>query len=258
MLKKLCKTLTIIFLTLAGHPGNATPEYVVTTHDQLLGANANSFFVMRTVTIMPGSYYNTEYRTLFLELSAWDGHIRHSCTLRRALAETDPDVDNWVLQETTPPPCDMAGHMRNAGAWFVRPTRTSENHALRLSRQGLDIRWRNEDATEFSPLLGWPYIDTRARAMGVIDDLGDTGMWRDVPDTQCPWCEMFPAGGQIPDTMFENPDFPACAVGTDIAAVPSSGWVFARFICNSDNTDTHGAVFYVPISLETYDASYEE
>ena len=242
-LGRLIATLALFLVgLLAPVPADATPSPAVITHDHLLGANDRSFFVLRTTTIYPGSYYQFTRRLEFLEISVWDGSKRRGCLMRETTSTEDPATDpvDWSHSDAPTAPCTPAQRLRDAGAQYTLPTPIGPPpYALTLTDQSVQIR--RGIGTDPARLLDWAYIDSRARAMGQVG--GVDFLWQQTgAQTVCPYCE---ATEGLPATQ-------ACELDPAATDVPFAPWVFLRLTCWDGSSDISGAVFFIPVSQSTY------
>lgn len=242
--------LLCLILTLVSTASStlATPSAAVITQDQLIAANERSFFVLRSIAIHPGSYYQRSERLDLLEISVWDGSIRATCTLRSVTYAADPNTKklNWASRENPQSPCNLAQQLSAAGASLTMPPPVGPPPwPLTLTDSGVTLQ--RGAGTAPVPLLDRSYVDNRARAMNQVS--GVSFLWQsDDPTPFCPYCEA--TQGMTPTE--------ACALAPQAVQAPMAPWVFLHLTCWDGSGDISGASLFIPVSRKTYDGATPE
>jgi hypothetical protein len=237
--------ILICFAILTPIAAVATPSPAVVTQDQLIGVNDRSFFVLRTTTIYPGSYYQVTHRLEFIELSIWDGSRRGGCLIRETISQDETADGDWKHIDTELSTCDVSTRLRDAGAHFLPLSLSYHSPAVSYWKLGSGGVYRAGEGPKL--ILGWDYIDSRARAMNVVEDVKFA--WNSELFTLCPYCEYVGKELSLDDECRLLPDRPKSNF---------ADWVFLHFTCWSGDGDISGASFYIPVSLKTYYEGYRE
>ncbi len=212
----------------------AASEPVVVTHDQLIGSNEHSFFVLRTVEISRDNI-DTGYRLEFIEISLSDGSRKSGCVLRE-VEEIQLSAGEFARTEMLLSPCDIAARLRQANSEFFPPSRPLKPNLFPTifeKDDGVYIDYGTGQAA--IRLLEWSEIDSYARAISAVQ--GMSSWQRDSRPVRvfCPYCEH--AGDNL--TAGE------CDLLPEVIRPATSPFVFLRFACGAENTDFSGASFYI-------------
>ncbi len=245
MLKRLIITCLTLLAPIAAM---ATPSAAVKFHDQLLGANERSFFVLRSIDIYPGSYYAHTSRLEFIEFSIWDGSRRSGCVLREVVSVDTDTLGAWEHTDTPLPPCDMMQKMHEAGAHFAiggRSLLAAETREMEIQRHDDGIYASIYFNEITGRIVDWDYIDTRARAMSVVEDVKFA--WIDGLHPVCPYCDY------VGDALEAD----ECVIAPSFLDIHSVNWRFLKLSCPSSGVDEPSATLFVPVSLKTYQRAHE-
>lgn len=144
----------------------ATPSPGVVISDQIIGTTPASFFVIRTTTLHPPTYYQHHKRIEFVELSIKDGSILQKCALRETDYASDAGVDRetWTQTEVGKPSCQVFDLLSKRGAGYMTPRSTDTGEAaFRLGVDGLEARDdTSDDSAEWTNVLSAMIIKARA------------------------------------------------------------------------------------------------
>lgn len=234
------------FAMLSG--ANATPDPGIVISDQIIGTSPETFFVIRTITLRPPSYYEYKKRVELVELSIPSGKIEQQCLVRETEYQYDFEAsqETWTQAELVKSGCQVFDVLTKRSANYIEPQRMGPHyHEYRLAAEGVFGRRTDiEDPQPWQLLLTLTDIRNRAGETTMLsrsilswqtdDDLGDS-------------FSLF-----SPDVEYETlPNI------CDLNAAPVSAlrqeWLFQKFICWSGDDDSHGAIFYLPIKSPPVD-----
>lgn len=227
---------------LSGTVANATPAPGIVFSDQLVGVTAERFFVLRTTTLRPPTYYTYRKRLEFIELSMQEGKIARRCTLRETGNQSDPDGDSeiWTQTEIDTDPCPAFAILAEHNAKYIEPRNTGPHaYSFHLGVDGVAVR-DNESDQISKPAYVTPIETVLRRAFGITTIPLEAIPWfvADDPVTEIALIESTLSGDSLHEVCELDP-VPATSIGTT--------WVFLQFRCWSGDDDVDGAVFYVPV-----------
>lgn len=228
--------------------GHATPGSGIVISDQILGTTSQTFFVIRTTTLRPPSYYEYKKRIELVELSIASGTIEQQCLVRETAYEYDFDAsqETWEEAELVESGCQVFDVLTTRGASYIEPQAMGPHyHEFRLTAEGLSVRKTDlDDPRPWQLMLTPADIKTRAAEMTKIS--------RSILS----WQTDDELGGTFslfnPDDEYEAlPDI--CELNAAPVSALRQEWVFQKFVCWSGDDDTHGAIFYLPIKSPLLD-----
>ena len=237
-----CKGLVItvqLFLAsaLAAH---ATPSPGIVISDHIIGTTPTSFFVIRTTTLHPPTYYRHQKRIEFVELSIRDGSILKKCALRETDYVSDAGVDpeSWTQTEMQRPSCQVFGILSKRNAGYMSPRSKGDGMAaFRLGVNGVEARdERSDNNGEWTKIMSVSVI--KARAAKTTSIAASDIPWQFSDDTT----EALIIVGSADDIQ---PLHEKCEL--DPVPVTSRGhdWMFLRLICWPGDADADGANFFI-------------
>lgn len=227
---------------------HATPGSGIVTSDQIIGTTSKTFFVIRTTTLRPPSYYEYKKRIELVELSIASGAIEQQCLVRETAYEYDFDAsqETWEETELVESGCQVFDVLTMRGANYIEPQAMGPHyHEFRLTAEGLLVRKTDhDDPRPWQMMVALADIKTRAAEMTKItrsilswqtdDELGDT-------------FSLF-----SPDDEYETlPDI--CELNAAPVGALRQEWVFQKFVCWSGDDDSYGAIFYLPVKAPPVD-----
>lgn len=236
--KALIFSLTFLVATTA----QATPDAGLVLSDQIVGATARSFFVIRTSTLRPPSYYEYSKRVELVELSIETGGIESKCLVRETAYTTDPNAPStsWVQNELMLPACHPFELLSQKGANYIEPKSVGTSYyKIKLGEDGLSFqKTETDDTGTWMPLL--PLADVKTRALNGSK----------IKTASLPWY----VGEDAPETINAvtiddayEPLYEACTPHQFPFNALRIEWQFIRLNCWSGDDDTWGASFYVPV-----------
>lgn len=237
---------TLSFVMLSG--ANATPGSGIVIADQIIGTTANTFFVIRTTTLRPPSYYEYKKRIELVELSIASGKIEQQCLVRETAYEYDFEAsqETWTEAELVKTRCQVFEVLTKRSANYIEPESMGPHYyEFRLTAEGLSMRKTDIDNPRRWQLsLTLADIKTWAGEMTLLsrsilswqtdDDLGDTFSLFDLDDEY--------------ETL---PDI--CELNAAPLSALRQEWLFQKFICWSGDDDSYGAIFYLPVKAPPVD-----
>jgi hypothetical protein len=232
--------LALILILVAGG-ARATPYAAVQSEDRLLGANDETFFVLRHIHIQPGSYYLRTERWEFIAISLEDGRIQDRCLLRETDFEEHlvDDKSKWQSTERSGPECDVFSKLAQAKAHY--PELIGLNPPLQpVHLEGRVILITRSDSEPPAPLMNWSDIDGFARNMTLIE--GVTLNWLPEGEPFCAYCEAMPAEDGAPE----------CSLSPAVQHVVPNGPVFLNLNCLTGDFESSGARFFIPVSSRLF------
>lgn len=241
MLRSIGLLVTILMTTFAA----ATPSPSVVVSDRIIGATALRFFVIRSTTVQPPSYYEYSKRVEFIELSIETGRVENRCLVRETAFETDLDAPttSWIQRELMPPPCHPFEILSQSGANYIEPDSVGPNtYAFRLDEDGLSFQdTDNEDKETWTSLYSLDGIRDRASKGTLVD--ASILPWQVEVDSS----NSFSIVG-MNDDYYGVPLYKTCMPERNLLETRRIGWSFLRLVCWSGDGDVDGANFYIPIS----------
>lgn len=240
MLRSIGLLIAILMTTFAV----ATPSPSVVISDNLLGATALSYFVIRSTTIQPPSYYEYSKRVEFIEFSIETGRIENRCLVRETAFETDLDAPttSWIQKELTPPACHPFEILSQKGANYIEPERVGPNtYLFRLDEDGLSFQnTDNDDKNIWSSFYSLDHFRERATNGTVVD--ASILPWQVAVDSS----NAFSIVG-MNDDYYGEPLHKTCMLDQNLLSSRRIEWSFLRMICWAGDDDVDGANFYIPI-----------
>lgn len=236
----------VVFAMLSG--SNATPSSGIVISDQIVGTTSSSFFVIRTTTLRPPTYYSYRKRVELVELSIASGKIEQRCLARETAYAYDHEAtqETWNETELASFGCQIFKELSRRGANYIEPESVGpEFHELRLDDHGLAAR-RAEDGEP----RAWQLILTLAQIEARAAET--TKLSTEI----LPW-QTDNVGGETisiikPDAGFETvPEI--CELHSVPARALRSDQLFVKFVCWSGDDDIDGAIFYLPIVPPPFD-----
>lgn len=227
---------------LSGAVANASPSPGIVFSDQLVGVTAERFYVLRTTTLRPPTYYTYHKRIEFVGLSLRDGQIAQRCTLRETSNQSDANADSetWTQTEISTAPCPAFVILAEQSAKYIEPQNTGPHaFSFGLGIDGVMVR-NNASDQNSNPAYVIP-IETilqRASEITTIPLAAIPWFVEDDPVTEIALIESALAGDPLHEVCELEP-VPATSIRTT--------WVFLQFRCWSGDADVDGTVFHVPV-----------
>lgn len=131
-------------VTVAG----ATPNSGIVISDQIIGTTPETFFVIRTTTLRPPTYYAYSKRVELVELSLASGKIEQQCLVRETAYEYDFEAtkETWNQLELPASKCQPFSVLSQRGAAYIEPESMGpEYYEYQLSAEGLAARLADSD-----------------------------------------------------------------------------------------------------------------
>lgn len=234
--------LLLSSLVMMAAPAGATPSPGLALSDSIVGATAKSFFVIRTTTLRPPSYYEYSKRVELVELSVETGTVENRCLVRETAFETDPNAPStsWVQTELMLPACNPFEILSQRGANYIEPESVGPHtYKFRLSEDGLSFQETETDTGDvWTPVY-------------VLDELRELAANATVVDAfNLPWQTGVDAPGTFSiigtDDDYE-PFYETCTPDPLPLKPLRLDWQFLRMVCWSGDDDSDGANFYIPI-----------
>lgn len=236
----------LITLLMTTH-ATATPDAGLALSDQIVGANARNFFVIRTSTLRPPNYYEYSKRVELIELSIETGRIESRCLVRETSYTTDPNAPDtsWVQNELMPTGCHPFEELSKKGANYIEPESVGPNYyTFRLGEDGLSFQeTETDDAPVWTLLL--PLSDVKTKALNGSKIQVESLPWYSGEDAP----EMISVIAV--DDEYE-PLHTACTPHQFPFHALRMKWRFIRLNCWSGDDDAFGANFYVPVSGQLF------
>lgn len=233
--------LFAVFAMLTG--SNATPSPGIVISDQIVGTTSETFFVIRTTTLRPPTYYAYRKRVELVELSIATGKIEQQCLVRETAYEYDFEApqETWEKAELASPDCQVFTELSKRGANYIEPESIGPDYyEFRLDAEGVAFREADlDDPRPWQPMLTLAEIKTRAAQTTIISK--SVLSWQTDDD----------GGGTFsifdPDGEFETlPEM--CELNPAPFRALRAKWMFLKFVCWSGNDDVDGAIFYMPVN----------
>lgn len=237
-----CCGALFIFSSMVMTQAGATPSSGLALSDWIVGTTPKSYFVIRTTTLRPPSYYEYSKRVELLEFSFETRSVESRCLIRETAFETDPNApsSSWVQTELMLPACEPFEILSQKGANYIEPESVGPHtYKFQLSQSGLSFQeTETEDPGLWAPIYG-------------LDDLRDLAARSTSVDAlNLPW----QTGTDAP-TSFSiigtdedyEPIYDTCTPGQSPLSALRLKWQFLHIVCWSGNDDSYGANFYVPI-----------
>lgn len=234
---------TVTTLLFALMPGaQATPDPGIVISDQIIGTTPETFFVIRTTTLRPPSYYEYKKRIELVELSIPSGKIEQQCLVRETEYQYDFEAshETWTQAELVESGCQVFDILKERGANYIEPEgKQPRYYEFRLTTDGVSLRKADlDDPRPWQLML--TLADIKARATEMTKFSRSILSWRTQDDLKDIFSLVDPAG-----------DFVALPELCGLNAPPVSAlrqeWMFQKFICWSGDDDSYGAIFYLPI-----------
>ena len=221
---------------------NASPSPGIVFSDQLVGVTAKRFYVLRTTTLRPPTYYTFHKRIEFVGLSLGNGQVTQRCTLRETNNQSDPNADSeiWTQTEIRSAPCPAFAILADENAKYIEPQNNGPHtFSFDLGIDGVAVRDNESDQISNAAYVV-PIETILRRASGITTIPLAAIPWfvEDDPVTEIALIESTLAGDPMHKVCELDP-VPATSIGTM--------WVFLQFRCWSGDADVDGAVFYVPV-----------
>ncbi len=163
-----CKKIIIAvqLILVSALTAQATPSPAIVISDHIIGTTLTSFFVIRTTTLHPPTYYQHHKRIEFVELSIQDGSILQKCALRETeyLSDAGVDQETWKQTELQKPSCQVFDILSKRSAGYLTPRSTDTGKAsFRLGADGLEARDNtSDDSAEWNNIMPTKIIKARA------------------------------------------------------------------------------------------------
>ncbi|MEP0522166.1 MAG: hypothetical protein ABJO09_15110 [Hyphomicrobiales bacterium] len=236
------RTTIAVFAVLFPMYSFATPDAGLVLSDQIVGVTDRSFFVIRTSTLRPPSYYEYSKRVELIELSIKTGHIENRCLVRETNYTTDPNEPNtsWVQEELMPTACHPFDELFKKGANYIEAESAGPSYyTFRLREDGLSYReTESDDQESWMHLLPISEVKTRALNGSKIEV------------ESLPWYSGENAPKMISAIIIDDeyePLHTICTPHQFAFNALRNNWQFIRLNCWSGDDDAFGANFYVPV-----------
>ncbi len=221
---------------------SATPGPGIVMSDEIIGATAKSYFVIRTTRLRPPTYYQFLERIEFVELSIPDGKVRKRCLLRETDNQSDvgADKETWKRTERKASSCRPFDVLSHRNARYIEPqSRDGSAYSFRLGTDGLAVKSISSEAT-----INWTGVaslkETKQRTVTVAT----------IPTAMIPWQTHSSPNTDYDLLWLETGDQPlheACKIDPVAMTAIDIHWVFLRFFCWSGDDDADGANFFIPV-----------
>ena len=225
----------------------ATPSPSVVISDNIIATVPDAYFVIRTTTLRPPTYYRFRERIEFVELSIPDGSVRHRCTLRETTNQSDAGADKptWTRTEVKTPACEVFETLSRRDANYIEPRSMGPGtYSFHLDAKGVTVKdiW-SQDTPKTVGVL--PARDIKRQIATIATIPASSLDWQ--ADANSDGLASLLETGDGAEPLHE-----ACEL--DPVATTSRGttWLFLRFRCWSGDGDVDGANFYIPADSATW------
>lgn len=241
----LCKTciIAVQLILASAMTAQATPSPAVVISDHIIGTTPTSFFVIRTTTLHPPTYYQHHKRIELVELSIQNGSILQKCALRETEYVSDAGVnpETWTQTELRKPSCQIFDILSKRSAGYITPRNTGNGPAaFRLGVDGLEARDdTSDDSAEWTNVLSAGIIKARAAKT------------TSIAASDIPW----KFNGETPEALslvgtadHIQPLHEVCKLDPVPVTSRDHDWMFLRLLCWPGDADVDGANFYIALN----------